>query len=71
MARFVDGLGVLAQETGDWLGAARLLGAAEALRSQGSDERPGFEREDSAVAVAGVRAALGEDTFTAAWARDG
>jgi hypothetical protein len=68
MARFVDGLGVLAQETGDWLGAARLLGAAEALRSQGSDDRPSFEREDSAVALAGVRAALGEDTFTAAWA---
>ena len=48
--------------------AARLLGAAEALREAIVCPLPPCDRKDYDETVAAVRAALDEDFFAAAWA---
>ena len=48
--------------------AARLLGAAAALREALGIPVPASEREDHDRAVAATRTALGETAFAAAWA---
>ncbi len=48
--------------------AARLLGAAEALREAISAPVPPDERDDNEQSVAAARTQLGEKSFTAAWA---
>ena len=48
--------------------AARLLGAADALREATRAPLPPFQRDQYDREVAAVRAALGEETFAAAWA---
>jgi tetratricopeptide (TPR) repeat protein len=48
--------------------AARLLGAAAALRTSGGFPRSLVEREDVDRATAAARSALGEPVFAAAWA---
>ncbi len=67
LALCLDGLGQVAWAEGEPLRAARLLGAAEGLRSRWGNVRflddPGYARS-----VAGVRESLGEETFTSAWA---
>jgi hypothetical protein len=47
--------------------AARLLGAAAALRTSGGFPRSLFEREDVERVTATARAALGDIAFEAAW----
>jgi hypothetical protein len=47
--------------------AARLLGAAAALRTSGGFPRSLLEREDVERATAAARAALGDTAFEAAW----
>jgi tetratricopeptide (TPR) repeat protein len=68
LAECLEGLAGVAAGQGSWEKAARLLGAAEALRdSSGAvilpHRRPAVER-----LLAEVRAALGEQEFAAAWA---
>jgi tetratricopeptide (TPR) repeat protein len=53
---------------GHFTQAARLLGAAAALRASGGFPRSLLEREDVERATASVRAALGDAAFAAAWA---
>ncbi len=48
--------------------AARLWGAAEALREVIGSPRPPNEREEYERGLATVREALGEEVFSAAWA---
>jgi hypothetical protein len=48
--------------------AARLLGAAEALREAISAPVPPDERDDNEQTLAAARTQLGEKNFTAAWA---
>jgi tetratricopeptide (TPR) repeat protein len=62
-----EGLAAVLAFTGQTEPAARLLGAAEALReSLGVDLAPA-ERETHEETAAAVRQALGEDRFSAAW----
>jgi predicted ATPase/DNA-binding SARP family transcriptional activator len=62
-----EGLAAVLAFTGQAEPAARLLGAAEALRdSLGVDLAPA-ERETHEVTAAAVREALGEEQFSAAW----
>ncbi|MBV9280105.1 MAG: tetratricopeptide repeat protein [Chloroflexi bacterium] len=64
----LEGLGGIAHGRGRMEEAARLFGAASALRERighplSSAERPLYDRD-----IAGVRLALGEEAFAAAWA---
>jgi predicted ATPase/Tfp pilus assembly protein PilF len=51
--------------------AAHIGGAAQLLREQTGALLPPFERDEYNRQMAQVRAALGDDTFTAAWAEGG
>lgn len=67
----VDGLEIsalLALTVGQMDRAARLLGAADALRETIGQPLSPSERAGVDVDVATVRTALGDDAFTAAWA---
>jgi predicted ATPase/DNA-binding CsgD family transcriptional regulator len=61
-------LGAVAAVIGDPVPAARLFGAAEALRERHGVELPLAERRRLAQAIALSRARLSEDAFSAAWA---
>ena len=64
----MEALGSLANAQGKPERAARLFGAAEALREAAGAPMPPIERGDYEREVTDVLDALGEDTFTAAWA---
>ncbi len=63
----LDAFGILAAEQGQAKRAARLLGAAEALREAIDAPLPPSERAGHEPDIAKVRAALGEEAFTMAW----
>jgi DNA-binding CsgD family transcriptional regulator len=65
----LEELGTVAALQGESAWAARLFGAAEALREQPGAPKPPIERSEYEAQVAAVRAALGESSFQAAWAR--
>ena len=68
IAESLEGLAKVASGQGQWERAARLFGAAEALREAiGSPLLP-VQRDEYDRQVAVVRAALGEEAFAAAWA---
>jgi hypothetical protein len=69
IATCLDGLAAVASGQGDPERAARLLGAAAALRENRSIPLPPVERADLDRVMAGVRASLGEAAFAAAWAQ--
>jgi predicted ATPase/class 3 adenylate cyclase len=62
------GLAAIASLFGQLERAARLLGAAAALRETIGTPQPKVERQDTEEAVAAVRAALGEEAWAAAHA---
>jgi predicted ATPase/class 3 adenylate cyclase len=68
IAHQLESLGSVSQSRAEPLRAARLLGAAEVLREQSGSVMLDFERAAYEPMVAGVRAALGEVAFAAAWA---
>jgi hypothetical protein len=68
IAESLEGLTAMAAETeGDYRKAARLFGAAEALRQAIGAPVPFVERADYDRNTAAVRAQLDEATFNAAW----
>jgi hypothetical protein len=69
MATCVAALGCAAAGLGDVDRAARLLGAAEAMRERLGATVPGLLRKEHDARVAQTRQALGEDAFAAAWAQ--
>jgi predicted ATPase/DNA-binding SARP family transcriptional activator len=62
-----EGLAAVLAFTGEGEPAARLLGAAEALRKNLGVELAPAERETHEETAAAVRASLGEERFSAAW----
>jgi predicted ATPase/class 3 adenylate cyclase len=68
MAEELEGLGAIAVARGRPERAARLLGAAEALREAISAPLPPAEHAEHDRSVAAVRTALGEEAFAAACA---
>jgi hypothetical protein len=67
-ATWLEGLGAMAVAEGRAERAARLLGAADALRQAMGTPLPAHEAADRNDAVAGASAALGEAAFRAAFA---
>jgi non-specific serine/threonine protein kinase len=67
LAQCLAGLATVACRQGQALRAARLAGATAALLSRMAAPLPRSERVGYDRAVAPARAALGDDTFTAAW----
>jgi ATP/maltotriose-dependent transcriptional regulator MalT len=67
-ARCLDGLASVVAAQGSRVWAARLWGAADALRQRLGAAMEPFVRINSEQAVAASRAALGEHAFSAAWA---
>jgi predicted ATPase/DNA-binding SARP family transcriptional activator len=67
-ATWLEGLSAIAVADGRPERAARLLGAADALRQAAGAPLPAHEAADRNDAVAGASAALGEDAFRAAFA---
>lgn len=65
----LEELGTVAALQGEVAWAARLFGAAEALREQLGAPKPPIERSEHEAQIAAVRAALGESSFQATWAR--
>src|SRR5207248_1723629 len=67
MLRSILALGCLAAAQGRWRRAARLFGAESALRE--SQSVPPFAdwSDEHSARIAAVRAALGDEAFTAAW----
>jgi tetratricopeptide (TPR) repeat protein len=65
--RCFDGQADILAERGEAARAARLHGAAEALRETSGGSVPPFERPDYERGVERVRGSLGEDAFAAAW----
>ncbi len=65
----LDAFGILAAAQRQAERAARLLGAAEALREAIDAPLPPSERASHDSDIAGVRAALGEEAFATAWAQ--
>jgi predicted ATPase/DNA-binding SARP family transcriptional activator len=63
----LDGLAKVAVAAGQPERAARLFGAVEALRGHSGGVRPPAARAEYAEVIDGIRAALGEDQFHAAW----
>ena len=61
------GLAVVSQSMGDSRRATRLFGAAEGLRKALGAQLPPFIRARYEIHVTGLRASLGEPTFTTAW----
>jgi tetratricopeptide (TPR) repeat protein len=68
MAQGLEGIAGIAAVQGYAERAARLVGAAAALRQRSGMSPDSEERGDSDQTVAAVRAALGDDAFSAAWA---
>jgi tetratricopeptide (TPR) repeat protein len=68
IAECLEGLAGLATVGGLPERAARLFGAAQALRGDGGPARPPADQLDYDRNVAAARAALGEEAFAAAWA---
>jgi hypothetical protein len=68
LATCLDGLAAVASGQGEPARAARLLGAAAALRESRGIPLPPIECADLDRVMVGVRAALGEAAFAAAWA---
>ncbi len=72
----LQGLAEVAYHENDFEGAARFLGATEAVRETSGSEMPGAETTGESVnpcyldkrLVAEARAALGDERFAAAWA---
>jgi non-specific serine/threonine protein kinase len=64
----LEGAAYLAVEQGQPDRAARLLGAAEGIRERFQRPLEQFQRGDYEQAVTAARAALGQETFAAAWA---
>jgi predicted ATPase/DNA-binding CsgD family transcriptional regulator len=69
IASAVEGLAGMVAAQGELAWAARLWGAAEALRQTIGAPMPPVERASYERSVATVRAHLGEQAFTAAWAQ--
>jgi len=69
VAASLEGLAVIAAGTGRPADAARLLGAASALRSGHGMPLPPSEQADNERTVALARRALGDEAFVSAWAR--
>jgi hypothetical protein len=67
-ATWLEGLGAIAVSDGRPDRAARLLGAADALRQAIGTPLPAHEAADRNDAIAGASAALGEPAFRAAFA---
>lgn len=68
LADVLDGLAGLAVVAGSHREAARLFGAAEAVRQRTGEVRAGIDKPGYDEAVANLRAAMSEDEFSAAWA---
>jgi hypothetical protein len=68
IAHQLESMAFLAQARAEPLLAARMLGAAEALREQAGSVMLDFERASYEPMVASVRAALDDAAFEAAWA---
>ncbi len=66
-ATWLEGVGAIAAAEGRPERAARLLGAADALRQAIGTPLPAHEAADRNDTIAGCSAALGEDTFRAAF----
>ncbi len=64
----LEGLAEVAKREGKPVWAARLWGAAEALREAIGEPIPPIERADYERSVTAARAQLGEQAFAAAWA---
>jgi len=69
MADSLEALATLAADHGDFTRAARLLGAAEAVRGRHGCVRPGCRHEEHASALESVREPLGEESFATEWGR--
>ncbi len=69
IAQCLEGLAAVAGTSGTAERAARLLGAADALRTAIGAPLPPARREDYHRCVDAVREALGDSTFSAAWKR--
>lgn len=69
IAACLEGLAAAAGAVGQLEQAARLFGAAEALRESLGASLPPAERADHDRQSAAVRAALGQPEFAAAWAQ--
>jgi DNA-binding CsgD family transcriptional regulator len=68
IAHALEDVGCLAARAGRAEAAARLLGAADALRAADGIQLSPLHRTGHAVAIAAVQAGQGEEGFTAAWA---
>jgi predicted ATPase/class 3 adenylate cyclase len=68
VALYLERLAALEQQLGDSTKAARLLGAAEALREQTKVAVPPADQPRYDHVVAAVRAAVADQAFAAAWA---
>jgi hypothetical protein len=69
IAESLEGLARLAGDGGRMERAARLLGAAEAIRDALGAPLPPVRRAEYEQCVAEARAALGEEALAAAWAQ--
>jgi tetratricopeptide (TPR) repeat protein len=68
IADCLKGLAAVAHAQGQHERAAQMFGAAEALREASGAPLSVSERADDERSIAAVRAGLGEETFTSAWA---
>jgi predicted ATPase/class 3 adenylate cyclase len=64
-------IAILAAEARSYREAARIFGAADAQRQRTGEVRLKTLDEDYSASVAGVRIAMGDDDFDAAWAEGG
>jgi len=69
MAECLEALAAVAEEQGQVERAARLFGAAEALREEVGAPLPPADRARYERYVAAVRAGLDEETFESTWAQ--
>jgi tetratricopeptide (TPR) repeat protein len=67
LSAFLEGLASVLAAQGVYVGAARALGAAEALREIVGIPIPPVERDDYEQTVAAVRTHVGEQAFATAW----
>jgi predicted ATPase/class 3 adenylate cyclase len=71
LAERLEALAAVARAQGQLVRAARLLGAAAALRDTHGPPVPPIDQADREHQVAALRAAMGEETFATAWAAGG